>query len=91
MASATAPPDVNRAIPGLPLSNIIFCIAACVVVVIRIFTRVLVKASAGWDVSEYSSMSRYTQRYTNKLAFKDVLIVVAMVRVSPTCWLDLTC
>ena len=50
-ATDTTPLDVNRAIPGLPISNILFCGLASVVVAIRIFTRTVVKNSAGWDVS----------------------------------------
>ena len=46
---ASPPVDTDRAIPGVPLSNIIGCSVAFAVVTVRIYTRLCIKGSAGWD------------------------------------------
>ena len=43
------PPDVNIAVPGLPIYIWIGCGLATVVVVARLITRLVIKKTAGWD------------------------------------------
>lgn len=39
----------NRAIPGIPVANLLCCSVALVVVLLRLFARVWIKRAAGWD------------------------------------------
>lgn len=44
-----APPDVNRALPSLPVFNILLATVSTLVVTLRIYTRTWLKNCAGWD------------------------------------------
>lgn len=43
------PPDVDAALPGVPVINILLGSIAAVVVALRLYTRLYIKPSAGWD------------------------------------------
>ena len=47
--STVRPPDTSRSVPGVPLANIILCIAAFFFVSLRIYTRMFLRKGAGWD------------------------------------------